>query len=154
MERQQAGESIRMGKMGHNCKAQEMGRMGHKRLDLFAKALAAKLGWQFITSHSLWTRVAYDEYISPENTMDWFRRDHRVSGSLSIIWKAVLTSLPLIRYGLTWRIHQRSAVHIGVDPWIGCGNAHRLPAELIAFLVDQGLSHLSHITDQTNSTLF
>lgn len=110
------------------------GGWGLKRLDIFAKALAAKLGWQLITTQSLWTKVAYAKYISPSNTMDWIWRDHRNSSNLSIIWKAVLNSLPLICEGLTWRIHEGNAVCIGVDPWIGCGNVHRLPAEVTSLL--------------------
>jgi len=53
------------------ARPKKWGGWGIKRLDYFAKALAAKLGWQLITSHSLWTRVVYDKYITSENTMDW-----------------------------------------------------------------------------------
>jgi len=49
------------------------GGWGNKRLDLFSKALATKLGWKLITSNSLWSRVAQEKYIWPMNLMDWFR---------------------------------------------------------------------------------
>eukprot|EP00253_Pinus_taeda_P028743 PITA_28743 len=74
---------------------------GIKKLDLFTKTLAAKLGWQLITSHSLWTKVVYEKYISPKKILDWIRRDQKAR-------------------------------------------------ELLA---DQGVTHLSHIADQGNTTL-
>lgn len=94
----------------------EWGGWGIKMLDIFAKALAAKLGWQLITSKSIWKKVAYAKYISPTNLMDWTRLDHQNRNNISIIWKAVLNFIPLIQEGLTWRIHEGNAVCIGVDP--------------------------------------
>lgn len=92
------------------------GGWGIQILDVFAKALASKLGWKLITSRSLWTRVVFEKYIAPENIIGSIRREHRGSGRHSNIWKAVLNSLPLIRGGLTWRIHQGKVVRIGMDP--------------------------------------
>eukprot|EP00253_Pinus_taeda_P030027 PITA_30027 len=45
------------------AKPKSWGGWGIKRLDLFSKALAAKLGWQLITSNSLWSRVVQLKYI-------------------------------------------------------------------------------------------
>lgn len=118
------------------------------------EALAAKLGWQLITTHSLWTKVVYEKYIAPGNMIEWIRREHRGSGRHSNIWKEILNSLPTIWEGLTRRIHQGQVVHIGSDPWIGCGNAHRLPASLIAHLQEQGVSHISHIAYHAHTTPF
>lgn len=52
--------------------------------------------------------------------------------------------MPLIRDGLTWRI--------GIDPWIECGNAQRLPEELRTHLTIRGIPHFSHIVDNERST--
>eukprot|EP00253_Pinus_taeda_P003164 PITA_03164 len=121
------------------------------------KSTAASFGKETssVAAHNLsqpLDQCCLSKVLSPENILDWIQRDQRTSGRQSIIWKAVLTSLPLIRDGLTWQIHQGSAVSIGVDPWIGCGNAHKLSAEMIELLVNQGISHLSHIIDQENTT--
>lgn len=40
----------------------------------------------------------------------------------------------------------------GMDPWVGCGNAHRLHADLIIYLHDRGVTHIKHIGDQVNSS--
>ena len=39
-----------------------------------------------------------------------------------------------------------------MDPWIGCGNAHRLPQELRAYLTSRGITHINHIADNGRST--
>ena len=45
-----------------------------KRLDSFSTAMVAKLRWQLVTSHTLWTKVATSKYIAPLNLMDWTRQ--------------------------------------------------------------------------------
>lgn len=47
------------------------GWWGIKRLENFTTALVAKLGWQLITSHSLWTMVSTSKYIAPQRLMDY-----------------------------------------------------------------------------------
>ena len=54
--------------------------------------------------------------------------------------------MPLIRDGLTWRIMSVEAVKIGMDPWISCGNAQRLPQELRAELTSKGITHINHVS--------
>jgi len=50
------------------------GGWAFKRLDVFSKALVAKLGWQLINTYSLWMKVAVSKYISPSNTLDLIRQ--------------------------------------------------------------------------------
>lgn len=130
------------------------GGWGIKKLEDFSSPLTAKLGWQLITSNSLWTKVATPKYIAPLNVMDWPRQPSRVNTGISVIWKAVLKSLEIRRSGLTWRIQDGNAVRIGEDPWIGCGNAHRLPPELKAYLNEVGITRISHIADLEHTSLF
>eukprot|EP00253_Pinus_taeda_P018576 PITA_18576 len=110
------------------------GRWGLKKLKDFSLALAAKLGQKLVAANSLWTRVTYAKYIAPLHIMDWIRRAHQSTSGVSIIWKAVLKALSPIREGITWRIRSRNTVQIGLDPWVGCGDMHRLPKDLILHL--------------------
>eukprot|EP00253_Pinus_taeda_P033651 PITA_33651 len=128
------------------------GGWGIKRLATFSKALAAKLGWSLLTADSLWTRVAFSKYIKPLSILDWICTRHGHNNHFSNIWKAVIESIPLLRDGITWRIKEGNAVRIGMDPWVGCGNSHRLPADLIHYLHDRGIMHIKHIGDQANSS--
>eukprot|EP00253_Pinus_taeda_P018856 PITA_18856 len=111
--------------------------------------------WKGNKQGNLFTGVKWETIARPKKWGGWgIKREHRASGNKSNIWKAVLSSLPLIREGLTWRINQGTIVHIGIDPWIGCGNAHRLPAQLIALLKNQGVTHIANIADPENSSFF
>eukprot|EP00253_Pinus_taeda_P033090 PITA_33090 len=128
------------------------GGWGIKNLNFFAKALAAKLGWNLLTTDSLWSRVAQVKYIKPSHLMDWFRQQHDPGRNISNIWKVVLQSLPLLREGITWRIKEGNNVRIGVDPWVGCSNLHRLSDGLLRHLHNRGIMHIKHIGDSANST--
>eukprot|EP00253_Pinus_taeda_P032224 PITA_32224 len=133
------------------AKPKSWGGWGIKKLDLFSKALAAKLGWQLLTSESLWTKVAYAKYIKPLNILDWICTQPN-SLNVSSIWKVVINTIPLLRDRLTWRIREGNSVPIGKDPCVGCGNAHRLPNELIDHLKDRGITHIAHIGDPDRSS--
>lgn len=63
-----------------------------------------------------------------------------------------MNALPLLRQGITWRINEGNAVRIGIDPWVGCGNAHRLLADLVRYLNNRGIIYIKHIGDWNNST--
>lgn len=92
------------------------GGWGIKSLCHFSTTLVAKLGWQLITSCSLWKRVAYSKCKYPLNLMDMIRHPTWNWTSISVIWKSVLNSMPLIRDEITWKIHFGSLVRIGRDP--------------------------------------
>lgn len=84
--------------------------------------------------------------------MDWIRRPQRLTIGILIIWKAVIKALDPIRVGLTWKIQLGSVVRVGIDPWIGYGNMHRLPNDLINHLRAINISHLNHIIDANHTT--
>lgn len=97
--------------------------------------------------------MVVSKYITPSNIIHWIRQNHRNSANISIIWKVVLNTKELIRNGLTWRIRSGAQVRLGVDPWVRCGNAHRLSEELRTYLIEQGITHVCHIVDNAHSTL-
>lgn len=149
---QQQGRLFAWVKWDTIAKPKRWGGWGIKRLDSFSKALAAKLRWRLLTSDGLWSQVAYAKYIKPQTVLDWICTQHGTNHQISNIWKAVIGTLPLLRDGITWRIKEGNAVRIGLDPWVGCGNAHRLSADLIRHLQDRGITHIKHIGDHANSS--
>lgn len=62
--------------------------------------------------------------------------------------------MPIIRDGITWKIQSITSVYPRIDPWIGCGNAHRLPQDLLLHLSNSSISLISHIADQEHTTIF
>jgi len=138
--------------MGSPHTSKKMGRWGLKKLDDFSSTLAAKLGWQLVASDNIWTRVTYLKYITPAHVLEWIRRLARLYSGILIIWKAVLKALDPIHTGITWRIKPGNKVHIGIDPWIGCNNMHRLPDDPLLYLREHQITHLEHIFDDFNTT--
>lgn len=130
------------------------GGWGLKDLPIFAKALAGKMGWALLTSHSLWTNITFHKYIWPLNIIDWVRLPTWNKAGISSIWKALLHSLPLIRDNLLWCIRDGNSARIGLDPWSGSGGRHSLPQELIAFLSAQNIKVISQIADPAQSDIF
>eukprot|EP00253_Pinus_taeda_P015847 PITA_15847 len=64
----------------------------------------------------------------------------------------VIKAIDPITVGITWRIHSGNKVCIDIDPWIGYGNMHRLPHELLHHLHNQNMTHIAHIVDDDNTT--
>jgi len=98
--------------------------------------------------------VAWSKYISPPNLMAWIGQSQRLHTGVSIIWKAVIKSLDIIRVGITWKIQSGMKVRIVLDPWIRCGNIYRLPDDPKSFLIDRNITHIGHIAEFERSTPF
>lgn len=130
------------------------GGWGLKDLPIFAKALAGKMGWALLTSHSLWTNITFHKYIWPHSILDWARLPSWNKVGISSIWKALLHSLPLIRDILVWRIRDGNSARIGLYPWTGSGGSHTLPQDLIAHLAAQNIKVISQIADPAQSDIF
>ena len=112
------------------------------------------MGWALLTTHSLWTNIAFHKYIWPHSISDWVRLPTWNKAGISSIWKALLHSLPLIRDNLVWRIRNGNSARIGLDPWSGSGGRHTLPQDLIALLSARNIKVISQIADTTQSDIF
>jgi len=116
--------------------------------------LAAKQGWLLLKQNNLWVDVIHHKYIWPLAITDWICRPNWNRHGISGIWRAILNAMPIIRDSLLWRIGNGTSVCIGIDPWPGSGNAHRLPEGLVLYLNNRGIKFLSQIGDQQNTTIF
>eukprot|EP00253_Pinus_taeda_P009046 PITA_09046 len=130
------------------------GGWGLKDFPLFAKAMAAKMGWSLLTSQNLWARLSYHKYIWPQDILDWVRLPNWNRTGISSVWKDLLFSLPLIRDNLVWRINDGSLARIGMDRWIGSGGRHTLSLELIQFLHSRDINVIAQDADHENSGIF
>jgi len=118
------------------------GGWGLKLLPAFAQALASKQGWLLLKQNSLWAKVIHHKYIWPLTITDWIRRLNWNKKGISGIWRAILNAMPIIKDGLLWKIGNGASVRIGIDPWPGCGNSHRLPDGLVFYLNNRGIKFL------------
>jgi hypothetical protein len=107
-----------------------LGGWGMKNIFMFSKSLAAKFGWRFLLSASLWTSVVEHKYIRSDSLEDWIRKLVKSHPNCSIIWKVVISSFPVVGDGLSWRVDKCDRAQIGVDPWLRCGISHIMPNDL------------------------
>ena len=77
-----------------------LGGWGLKNIYNFSKALAMKVGWNFISTTRLWNEVVWNKYISPSSLIDWIRAPVWRDLGISVIWKVVLASLDVICFGM------------------------------------------------------
>jgi ribonuclease HI len=131
-----------------------LGGWGLKNIFLFSKALAAKSCWRLISVSSLWSLVVSQKYISPASIEDWIRNPNKSATNGSIIWKAMISSFSVVGDSLAWRVGKGNHLHIGVDPWPGCGNSHILLEDLIDQLHRQGIFYLSQLVDPLTTNLW
>lgn len=130
------------------------GGLGLIYLPLFSQALAAKMGWTLLTGQNLWTTISYHKYIWSNKIMDWVRLLSLPKTCISIIWKALLHSLPNIKDNLVWRINDGTKAHIGLDSWTGGGGIFHLSRELIQHLHSHEIKVIAHIVDPLNTNIF
>lgn len=92
-----------------------------------------------LEAQNLMDRVITYKHIWPQNIMDWVHLPSWNKKGISVIYKVVIQTLPIIKSGLTWKIGNGSIFRIRADPWIGCGNMYNLPPDLIAYLNKKGV---------------
>jgi hypothetical protein len=132
-----------------------LGGWGLKNIFLFSKALVAKVGWRLISTTILvdhkWIFINISGQITIE---DWIWKIEKSHPHCSIIWKAVISSFPVIGEGLAWRIGRGNQVRIGVDPWPGSGQAHILPIEIRDILHEQDIHFISQVSDPGSTSIW
>jgi hypothetical protein len=116
--------------------------------------LEAKTGWHLISNNDLWSLVIIQKYIAPETVENYIRSPNKSHKTGSMLWKALISSFPVIGEGLAWRIDRGNILCIGADPCPGSGNSHILPLELINLLHRKNIFLLSHLADLNTTTLW
>jgi hypothetical protein len=75
----------------------------------------------------VWAQVIKDKYIALDTMEEWVRNHVKRIQNASIIWKAIITTFPLVGNWLVWHVGKGDKVQIGLDPWIKSRGFHRLP---------------------------
>lgn len=99
----------------HIALPKECGGWGIKNLECFSRALATKLGWQILTSTSLWTEVILWKYINPQSILNWIRCQNWNRKDMSTTWRSFLNSIRYIHSRLAWKVGSRDKVRICLD---------------------------------------
>jgi len=73
---------------------------------------------------------------------------------VSIIWKAIVFTFPLIQDSLMWKVGNGERVCIGVDPWVGSGEGYILLENLINILYENGIIFISNVSLSELTTIW
>ena len=65
--------------------------------------------------------------------------------STLFIWNGFMWSLSWISYSLEWNVGNGLKIRLGIDPITGLNAPYILPADLIDYLSDFGMTHLAQI---------
>jgi hypothetical protein len=99
-------------------KPKSQGGWGLRDLDLFNQALAAKFLWRALFHKSLWAEVIRKKYLKGVEVVPWLRKDHLSFSSSSIVWRKLLSALPMIKNWIAWKVGSGVRVLVGMDPHI------------------------------------
>jgi len=88
----------------HIALPESLGGWGLKNIFQFSKALVEKVGWRLLSTTSLWIEVVWHKYIAPTSLFDWIKALGRRESGIFVIWKAILASLDVIKFGLAWKV--------------------------------------------------
>jgi hypothetical protein len=85
---------------------------------------------------------------------EWIKNPKKKKYGVSIIWKGVLSSFPVIGDGLAWKIGNGKKFSLGTDPWSGRNRQHILLEQIVEQLRMLGFVTLNQITDPLQNTLW
>lgn len=73
---------------------------------------------------------------------------------ISVIWKAVLAPLDVIRFGMDWKVGNGRRVCIGIDPWTRINLCHILLNDLVGVLEQNNFLFLPQVGDEMYTSIF
>jgi len=90
----------------------------------------------------VWVQVVIDKYISHNTMEEWVINPLKQLNNVSIIWKVVTNSFHLVCDWLIWKIGKGDKMKIGLNPWVGSRDIHKIPLQMIQELRNKGCYNL------------
>ena len=115
-------------------KPKNKGGWGIRDLNLFNNALAAKSLWRALFHDGIWSVTMRRKYFKGDDVVSWLRKKHFALPIASIIWKNILTTLPMVKRWIAWKVGIGTGVILGLDPFLGGGSDSKISKELLAHL--------------------
>jgi hypothetical protein len=134
-------------------KPKKDGGWGIKNIYTFGKALAAKNLWRCLMVPGLWHEVILKKYLKKKSVTEWLREGMKNWIGISNIWRALISSLPILTEWLVWNPGNGRDIRIGADPMVGSQHYYKLSGNLITTLKQKGIISLANveIADVENS---
>jgi len=84
------------------AKPKSQGGWGIRDLVLFNKALAKKSMWRDLFHNELWSVILRNKYLKGMEVVSWLRKEQCYFHKASIIWRNLLSALPVIKNWIAW----------------------------------------------------
>ena len=95
------------------CKPKNLGGMGFKDLEKFNEAMLAKQVWRLLTDHtSLFYQVFSSKFFPNGSILD------AKPSSSSYAWQSIVKAIPLVKYGMLWRVGDGKQIKIFGERWL------------------------------------
>ena len=95
------------------CRLKNLGGMGFKDLEKFNEAMLAKQVWRLLTNHtSLFYRVFSSKFFPNGSILD------AKPSSGSYAWQSIVKAIPLVKYGMLWRVGDGKQIKIFGERWL------------------------------------
>ena len=127
----------------HLTKPKHLGGWGLKDLDTFGIALKAKNIWRCLFTSSLWNRVILAKYLQGWAVGDWLRLTSYNVERTSVVWRALLKSIPLLKSWLAWKPGDGWNIRVGRDSIVGLDKGWRLSDALLTRLMNRNIFFLA-----------
>lgn len=118
----------------------------------FNTTLCAKSMWRALNHIGLWGLVIKSKYMCKLPMDIWLWRAISKPGSISQIWRSLLSSLHIIVPDLCWQVGHGNQIFLGRDPILGIPDSE-LSQALLAKLHEKKLYLLKHIFLQLESSV-
>jgi len=88
------------------------------------------------------------KYLKGLDVVNWLRNDSLVYNIASLVWRNLLTALPVIKQWLTWEVGSGQIILLGLDPFVGGGSFYKLSDNLVSSLNSYGIYTLAQIKNE------
>jgi hypothetical protein len=112
----------------------DCGGWGLQNLEWFSQALAAKSCWRGLFGGGLWSIVLRKKYLKGIDVPSWIKRNNFNFPTASIIWRNLMTALPIILRWIAWTVGSGNQISLGLDAFIGGNDLCFLSPTLISHI--------------------
>jgi len=130
------------------AKPKYLGGWGIRDINLFNKALVAKSMWRVFFHQGLWSLIMRKKYLKGLDVVTWLKKHTLVFKIASLVWRNLMTTLPIIKRWLTWKVGSGQRILLGMDPFVGGGSFYKLSDNIVSSLHSNGKFTLAHINKE------
>jgi ribonuclease HI len=130
----------------------ESGGWGLRNLKWFSLSLATKSCWRGLFGDGLWSKVLRKKYLKGIDVPSWIKRNDFKHSVASVIWRNLMTTMPIILRWTAWTVGCGKQISLGMDAFVGGNDRCFLSHPLISHLHNLNIFSLAQAALPNNST--